>query len=333
MSMIDGKLASSRFFLGIDSDGCVFDTMESKHRNAFVPALIQGYELEHIAGLVEEVWCFVNLYSRDRGINRFTGLIKTFEALHRHPVLKRFPGVLSAILPDIRPLKTWAEHAAALSNESIVSEIENLRLAKLNANKQLCHEIDDSTAELKRCLDWSLRVNELAREHVGSAMAFGNSYNFLRMIRPDGAVAYSSDTAGMARETSMIVLSQSPKALLESQWNNAGFARYVDAIHGQEDGNKATLMQEYIQAGFHGNMLMIGDAPGDLEAALSVGAWFFPIIPHHEAESWSRLAYEAWPLFAAGCYNREYQTKLIDEFFSTLPLNAPWEEASVRRVS
>ena len=45
MSSIQTDLASARFFLGIDSDGCVFDTMESKHRNAFVPALIQTYEL------------------------------------------------------------------------------------------------------------------------------------------------------------------------------------------------------------------------------------------------------------------------------------------------
>lgn len=329
MNQIDPALSNARFFLGIDSDGCVFDTMESKHRNAFVPALVGVYELEHIAGLVEEVWCFVNLYSRDRGINRFSGLIKTLEALQRHPVLKRFPGVLSAILPDLRPLKAWAEQGNPLSNEGLAAEIEKLRLASLDAGPRLCHEIDDAIAELKRCLLWSQRVNELAREHVGSAEAFGNAYNFLRMIRPEGAARAEH---GQLRESSVVVLSQSPAMLLESQWNNAGFARYIDRIHGQEDGDKAAVLRSYIQAGFCGNMLMIGDAPGDLEAALKVGAWFFPIVPHHEAESWSRLAYEGWPLFAAGCYNREYQTKLIDEFFATLPATAPWEEA-IRRAS
>ncbi|MCL2600508.1 MAG: hypothetical protein FWD88_04945, partial [Treponema sp.] len=35
--------------------------------------------------------------------------------------------------------------------------------------------------------------------------------------------------------------------------------------------------------------LMIGDAPGDLEAARSIDALFFPIIPGKEEESWLRL--------------------------------------------
>ena len=73
---------------------------------------------------------------------------------------------------------------------------------------------------------------------------------------------------------------------------------------------------------------------GDLDAARAAGAWFFPIVPRYEAESWSRLSYEGWPLFAAGCYNREYQNRLLDEFFGKLPVRAPWEEQnSLRRVS
>ena len=29
------------FFIGIDSDGCVFDTMEVKHKECFIPNMIQ----------------------------------------------------------------------------------------------------------------------------------------------------------------------------------------------------------------------------------------------------------------------------------------------------
>jgi beta-phosphoglucomutase-like phosphatase (HAD superfamily) len=328
--MLQDQLESVRFFLGIDSDGCVFDTMETKHREAFVPALIRTYELEHIAGIVEEVWCFVNLYSRDRGINRFTGLIRTVEELQRHPTLRRFPGVLAAILPDLRPLKAWAERTNCLSNESLLAEIRRLRdIKSATPTSAAARDIDEWIAELTRCLDWSLEVNSLAREHVSSAEAFPNVYNFLRMINPEGTADHESGT----RDTAMVVVSQSPKALLESQWSSAGFSRYMDAIHGQEDGGKSDVIKRYQTAGLQGRLLVIGDAPGDLEAARKCGAWFFPIIPRHEAESWSRLAYEGWPLFASGCYNLEYQNRLLDDFFACLPSQAPWEEAQLRRVS
>jgi phosphoglycolate phosphatase-like HAD superfamily hydrolase len=325
------KMNELRFFVGIDSDGCVFDTMETKHREAFIPALIKTYELDHIAGLVEEVWCYVNLYSRDRGINRFCGLIRTIEELQKHPVLRRFPGVLAAILPDLRPLKSWADRTNSLSNESLIAEIRRLRDVRSgsNQNNSTGRDIDEWIVELNRCLDWSLAVNDLAREHVSSAEAFSNVYNFLRMINPEG----NDNASATAKDTGMVVISQSPSALLESQWRSAGFSRYMDAIHGQEDGTKTTILQQYINNGLQARMLVVGDAPGDLEAARKAGAWFFPIIPRHEAESWSRLAYEGWPLFATGCYNLEYQNRLLDDFFSCLPSQAPWEDHALRRVS
>lgn len=325
------KLEMLRFFVGIDSDGCVFDTMETKHRAAFIPALIRTYELEHIAGIIEEVWCFVNLYSRDRGINRFAGLIRTVEELQKHPVLRRFPGVLAAILPDLRPLRAWAERTHRLSDESLMAEIRRLRDIRSGSalSNGTSRDIDEWIAELSRCLEWSRAVNALAKEHVSSAEAFPNVYNFLRMINPDGNAGLPSKD----RDTGMVVISQSPRSLLDSQWSSAGFSRYMDAIHGQEDGSKSTVLKNYIDCGLQARLLVVGDAPGDLEAARKSGAWFFPIIPRHEAESWSRLAYEGWPLFATGCYNLEYQNRLLDDFFASLPAQAPWEDTALHRAS
>ena len=33
------------FFIGIDSDGCAFDTMEIKHKECFCPAFINHFNL------------------------------------------------------------------------------------------------------------------------------------------------------------------------------------------------------------------------------------------------------------------------------------------------
>ncbi|HUU54575.1 MAG TPA: HAD family hydrolase, partial [Armatimonadota bacterium] len=33
------------FFVGIDSDGCAFDTMEIKHKECFIPNIIKHWDL------------------------------------------------------------------------------------------------------------------------------------------------------------------------------------------------------------------------------------------------------------------------------------------------
>ena len=52
------------FFVGIDSDGCVFDTMEVKHKECFIPNIVKFFELAAIAKYAREVAEFVNLYSK-----------------------------------------------------------------------------------------------------------------------------------------------------------------------------------------------------------------------------------------------------------------------------
>src|SRR5262249_42737763 len=65
------------FFIGIDSDGCAFDSMEVKHKECFIPTIIRTYDLAAISKYVRETAEFVNLYSKHRGINRFPGLVLT----------------------------------------------------------------------------------------------------------------------------------------------------------------------------------------------------------------------------------------------------------------
>lgn len=55
-----------QFFIGIDSDGCAFDTMEIKHKECFCPNFIKHWELQPIAKYAREVWELVNLYSTNR---------------------------------------------------------------------------------------------------------------------------------------------------------------------------------------------------------------------------------------------------------------------------
>ena len=72
----------------------------------------------------------------------------------------------------------------------------------------------------------------------------------------------------------------------------------VGLIAGQELGSK----QEHLALAAVGRyephrILMVGDAPGDQNAAQANGVLFFPIDPGHEDESWQRFFEEALPRF------------------------------------
>ena len=58
---------TQEFFIGIDSDGCAFDTMEVKHKECFIPNIIKYYGLAAISKYAREAAEFVNLYSQVAG--------------------------------------------------------------------------------------------------------------------------------------------------------------------------------------------------------------------------------------------------------------------------
>src|SRR4051794_26363667 len=93
------------FFVGIDSDGCVFDTMEVKHKEGFIPNIIKFFELAAVAKYARGVAEFVTLYPQWRGINRFPGLVLTPDLLaQRQEVARR-----GFRLPGVPGLRAWVE--------------------------------------------------------------------------------------------------------------------------------------------------------------------------------------------------------------------------------
>jgi len=50
------------FFVGIDSDGCVFDTMEIKQKECFIPNIIKHWRLQAVSKYVRQTAEFVNLW-------------------------------------------------------------------------------------------------------------------------------------------------------------------------------------------------------------------------------------------------------------------------------
>ena len=68
------------------------------------------------------------------------------------------------------------------------------------------------------------------------------------------------------------------------------------------------------------HVLVVGDAPGDLESARAAGAQFFPVLPGREEESWQDFRREFLPRFLAG----ESPCSPIAAFLDVLPQDPPW---------
>ena len=50
------------------------------------------------------------------------------------------------------------------------------------------------------------------------------------------------------------------------------------------------------------HILMVGDAPGDRDAARKNGVLFYPILVRHEADSWAQFTQKALPSLLDGSY-------------------------------
>jgi phosphoglycolate phosphatase-like HAD superfamily hydrolase len=280
---------SKEFFIGIDSDGCVFDSMEIKHKECFTPMFIKHFNLQAASKYARETWEFVNLYSKMRGINRFPALSNALDLLAQRPeVIARQVAVPG---PDL--LDEWISRETKLSNTTLAVEVKN------------------GNAALEPVLAWSNAVNEMIENIVYGVPPFP-------MVR-ESLIKLNEFADAM-------VISQTPTPALEREWAEHDLAGHVRTIAGQELGTKTEHLK-YAAAGKYPSqkILMIGDAPGDFKAAKANSALFFPITPGKEDASWQRFYDEALDVFFSGDYAGDYESGLVREFNASLPELPPWK--------
>jgi phosphoglycolate phosphatase-like HAD superfamily hydrolase len=288
---LKSRPAEHAYLICIDSDGCAFDTMEVKHKECFIPNTIRYWGLQPIAKYAREAAEFVNLYSKWRGENRFPALIRTFDLLASHPkvLARRFT------LPKATALREWIAAESKLGNPAL---------------EKYCAE--HPAEDLQIALQWSKAINASVDEIVqGGLPPFPYVREFLEAAAP---------------RADLMVCSQTPSAALRREWQEQGVAQHLFCIAGQEMGKKSEHIA-YASAGrFDPNrILMIGDAPGDHEAAKKNGACFFPIMPGSEDESWKALYEEGLGRFLDGTFRGDYQDALLRRFESCLPERPPWQ--------
>lgn len=277
------------YFIGIDSDGCAFDTMEIKQKECFCPNFIKYFKMQAISKYARETWEFVNLYSTYRGCNRFLAVNETLRFLASRPEVK----ARNFTVPSGASLIEWTKNETKLGNPTLI---------------KYAAEVNDPF--ISQTLEWSLKVNEDIGKMVFGITPFTFVKECLEKMKP------LADS---------MVVSQTPLEALKREWEENKIEHYVRMIAGQENGTKTEHLK-YAAKGKYADdkILMIGDANGDLKAAKSNGVLFFPINPGKEEASWENLYNEGLDRFFNGTFKGAYEEKLIKEFEAFLPEYPNW---------
>jgi hypothetical protein len=181
MDLVDFQ-AEREFLVGIDSDGCVFDSMELKHKECFIPAFIKHYGLQGVSKYAREASEFVNLYSKSRGVNRFPGLVEQLDWLRRRPEVKS----RGIDVPNPEGLRRWIPRETKLGNPALQRAVE-----------------ETGDPDLRRALEWSLAVNHAISEMVRGVPPFPYVRECLERL---------------ADEADMLVVSATPGEALSAEW-------------------------------------------------------------------------------------------------------------------
>ena len=290
--MLSGMIFEKQndFLVCVDSDGCVFDTMEIKHKECFCPAAIEHFGLQPVSKYARDAWDYVNLYSPYRGVHRLLALLKVMDLLAtRREVQQR--QFVPPLLPNLR---VYCENGGKLSNDGLQEY--------LNAHP----EADD----VRTALEWSQDVNERIARMVHHVPPFPFARERLESLR---------------RKADLVVVSATQTLALEREWAEHSLLDLAECVYGQEGGSKTQILAALKGLYTPGHILMIGDAPGDCRAAHENGALFYPIRPEEEAESWDELNACAEAFFQ-GRYAGGMENANIERFNHTLPDLPRWEQ-------
>ena len=281
MSIFDTFERKHDYLVCVDSDGCVMDTMNCKHFHCFGPCMVTEWGLEEWKEEILERWNVINLFSMTRGINRFKGLAMA---------LKEIDGKYTKIA-GVDALVQWADTAPALSNDAVARAAENA-------------ESEEAKAVFLKALSWSKAVNAA-----------------IVKLPEELKVPYDGAKEGLAAAhqfADVAMVSSANRDAVEEEWGKFGLLEHTDIVLAQDIGSKAACIAEMLKFGYDLNkVMMIGDAPGDCDAAEKNGVHYFPILVNHEKASWDEAIAVAYEKLQSGNYT-EYGAEKKKEFLTNL---------------
>ena len=266
------------YLICVDSDGSAMDTMEVKHRQCFGPCVVEEWGLQAYEEQVLRVWNAINLYSINRGVNRFVGLLMVLDYVNKN---------LTPI-EGLEELARWVESTRELSNAAMLRYLE-----------------DDASPFLRKVLRWAQKVSlHIALLPVEERRPFEGVAEVLLSARDESDI--------------VVVSAANPDAIFEEwELHGLAYfvSQMFSQNIGSKDFCISELLKNGYDPD---KVIMIGDSMEDLEAARICGIHFYPIIIFKEEASWSRLELEGLERFYNGTYAGDYEQALIQEFVEAL---------------
>ena len=304
---LKGFQKTKDFLIAIDTDGCITDNMNGKQMLIFHPHYMEFYNLWGIESYFREVAEYYNLFSIDRGCNRFVAIQLTLKAIQKREDVQKILKQKNIDLPDKTQLDNYIEFA------------ENKKLGLGNPSLETFLNKNPNDFAIYKLLGWSEAVNRTFPYISAKIPPFDGVKEALSL---------------MAKYADVLVVSKTPYEDLANYWEAQGIDQYVQLIAGQEMGSKGHHIEIAKKAGNYQDdqVLMLGDGRGDLKAVKENNGLFYPIAPGYEQESWNNFPY-VMERFIQQKYKGEYEDKLLEKFDKVLLNNPPWEESDYNHIS
>ena len=208
---------------------------------------------------------FVKVFNITKNVQGVLDRWNKINLYQRTRGINRFKG-LAKILCELYPkdtacaeFKVWTDTSNELSEAA------------------LQHKIKEGAGEIfKKALLWSQATNVAIK-----ALPDDNKEAFEGVYE---ALKEAGDTFDIA------IVSSANFVAVKEEWQRCALLVLTDCITTQQDGGKSHCIAELIKKGYAPeNVVMVGDAEGDLKAAEENGVAFYPILVNHEIESWQNI--------------------------------------------
>lgn len=274
------------YLICVDSDGSAVDSMTIKHVQAFGPAFIETFLIEERKDDILQEWNRLNLYSMERGLNRFEGLSKIVDYTNQ----------------NVQPIE---------GAHRLIEAVQNAE----ELNVQLFEKLYAAEDELifKQAIDYSARVNQRIRAiPIADIVAFDYVEETLRKAAEFADI--------------VVVSSANKKAVEEEWRRLGIAAYIQEVFTQEDGTKAQVIARLIKEKGYAlDHVLKIGDAKGDFEAAQHNQVAFYPILVNQESQSWRALHDTYLYQFQSGSFGKE-QEQLNHAFIMNLTREDEKEE-------
>lgn len=249
---------------------------------------------------VKHIRCFGPEWIKTFGLERYkTEALEYWNKINLYSKtrgINRFKGLAlglqemerrGAVIEGLDCFVKWTQEAKELSNPALLIECQKVRCN--------CMEM---------ALLWSIHVNLSIAE-------------LPKVDKPFPNVKAAMDE--MEQSADLAVVSSANSQAVEEEWIKHDLKRHTKVLLTQEAGSKTFCISQILKKGYAPDKVcMVGDAPGDRDAAFANNVWFYPIVVHKEGESWQKLKEEAYPRLLSGKFDEAYQRELLEAFNEAL---------------